>query len=95
MRFARTAETSIERHRFPATTTELIDAYGEVEIRLPDGAVTVAELLDHLPDEVLETEEDARLVLYGSFGEAAIGRKAYSDRDPPNVADQGYEPVSL
>jgi len=95
MGFARTVEASFATHSFPSTTDELIEAHGDVVIDLPDGAVTLGEVLGRLPNEELEREEDARLLTYSAFGTAAVGRPGYSDRDPPRSGDSAHDQVSL
>jgi hypothetical protein len=95
MRLARAATDSFEGHAFPTTTADLIDAHGDVEIELPNGAVTLGEVLGRLPNETLETAEQARLTTYSALGEAAIGRKGYSDRDPSCLGVAGHERVSF
>jgi len=95
MGFAQRAEASFASHTFPTTTDKLIEAHGDVEIALPDGAVTLGEVLGRLPSEELEKEEDARLLTYSAFGAAAVGRPGYSDRDPPQPGERGHEQVSL
>lgn len=95
MNLASVLEERFEAQQFPTTTGELVDAHGDVELRLPNGAVTLEEALAHLPNETLETPEEARLTTYGAFGEDAIGRKSYSDRDPTALGENGPEPQSL
>lgn len=95
MRLSTAVEESFEAHTFPTTTPELIEAHGEVELELPNGDETLAEVLGRLPAETLETVEDARLSTYSALGEAAIGRKGYSDRDPVCPGEDGPEQLSL
>ena len=95
MRLARNAEDSFATHTFPTTTAEFVAEHGDVELELPNGAVTLGEVLGRLPDEELETAEDARLATYSALGEDAIGRKGYSDRDPSCLGETGHERVSL
>ena len=95
MRLARTIDERFAAHTYPTTTAELIEEHGETEIELPNGAVTLEDVLSRLPNEELETEDDARFTIYGALGEDAIGRKGYSDRDPSCIGEQGHERVSL
>lgn len=95
MRLARNAEDSFATHTFPTTTAEFVAEHGDVELELPNGAVTLGEVLGRLPDEELETAEDARFATYSALGEDAIGRKGYSDRDPSCLGETGHERVSL
>ena len=95
MRLVSDAEDSFGAHTFPSTTAEFVDEHGDVELELPNGAVTLGEVLGRLPDETLETEEDARLTTMSALSEEAIGRKGYSDRDPTCPGEDGHDPVSL
>lgn len=95
MRLARNVEDSFETHTFPCTTEEIIEEFGELELKLPNGAVTLAETLEHMPNETHTSAEDAFLTTYSALGEAAIGRKGYSDRDPTNIGEVGHERQSL
>jgi hypothetical protein len=95
MRLVNAAEDSFATHTFPSTTEEFVEEHGHVEFELANGATTLAEVFDCLPNEQLETEEDARLSIYSALGEDAIGRKGYSDRDATQPGERGHEPVSL
>jgi len=89
------ADESIAAQSFPCTTAEFVEAHGDTELQLPNGTATLAEVLEVLPDEELTTPDDARLTTYSVLGEAAIGRKGYSDRDPFCPGEDGHDPVSL
>lgn len=95
MRLTRNIDESFAAHNYPTTTAELIEQHGETELKLPNGAVTLGAVLSRLPNEELETEEDARFTTYSMLGEEAIGRKGYSDRDPSCPGEEGHERVSL
>jgi len=95
MRLPRDAEDSFRTHSYPTTTAEFVAEHGDVEIELPEGSVALGEVLETMPNEQLATEEEARLSTYSAFGEAAIGRKGYSDRDPTTPGEDGPSPVSL
>jgi hypothetical protein len=95
MRLTRTVEDSCAAHTFPTTTAELIEEQGETELELPNGAVTLGEVLNRLPGHELETAEDAQLTIYSALSEDAIGRKGYSDRDPRCPGEGTTDQVSL
>ena len=61
---------------------------------LPNGAVTLAEVLGRPPAETIESADEAYLTTYGASGEGTIGRKAYSDRDPGSPGEAGPGPLS-
>ncbi len=95
MRLVEPAEETFNTHSFPSTTDEFVAEHGDLELQLPNGSSTLGDVLEHLPNENLETPEDARLTVYSSLGEEAIGRKGYSDRDAFHPGEGGPTPVSL
>lgn len=84
----------IDAHEYPATTADLIDAYGDERIDLPNGSETLAEILSRLEAETFESPEDARYALYSAVSQKAIGRVGYSDRDPVPLGSP-YAPTPL
>ena len=95
MRLVSNVDESFETHTFPTTTAEFVEEHGELELELPNGASTLGEVFECLPNEEFETEEDARLAVYSALGEEAIGRKGYSDRDATAPGEDGHDVVSL
>ena len=95
MRLTRTVVDCCSEHSFPTTTTELIEQHGTTELELPNGAVTLGEVLGRLPSHDLETAEDAEHTIYSALSEDAIGRKGYSDRDPRCPGEGDSDQVSL
>jgi hypothetical protein len=86
MRLNRTGEV-IERHEYPATSDELIDAYGDYRIELQDGSESLATVLGRVGPETYERPEDVRESLFGAVGHEAVGRRYYSDRDGPTLTE--------
>jgi len=95
MRLSEDADESIASQTYPCTSAEFVEAHGDVELKLPNGTVTLDEVLGVLPDQEFETAEDAWFTTYGALGEEAIGRKGYSDRDPSPPGEEGHDHVSL
>jgi len=95
MRFARTEAEPFTTHTFPSTTEEFLADQGDVELELPNGDVTLKEVLETLPNEQFQTEEDARYSTYSVLGEEAIGRKGYSDRDATCPGEIGHDQISF
>jgi len=95
MRLTRTVADCCAEHTYPTTTGRFIEEHGETELELPNGAVTVGEVLGRLPSHELETVEDARFTIYSALSEDAIGRKGYSDRDPRCPGEGISDQVSL
>ena len=83
----------LDTQTYPTTTRELLAAHGGRRIDLPNGAETLGEVLSRSGDEAFADAEEARLSLYGGLCEDAIGRKGYTDRDPPAFGE--VEPISF
>ena len=81
-------------YRYPATTADLIERYGDDEITLPEGTQRIGEILS-LTDETFQSAEEARYAIYAGLSSRAIGRKGYTDRDPTPPGTDGPDPVSF
>lgn len=95
MRIMARADESFDAHTYPASTGELIDEYGDLELELPNGTETLGEALARAGEETYETAEAAKLAARCGVSEKGIGRKFYSDRDAPTVGEEGPGDVSL
>lgn len=95
MRLNRTVE-AIETHEYPATSTELIEAYGGEIIELTDETETFEQVLGRLGETTYDDAEDVREALFSVVGADAVGRRYYSDRDPGTPGKSyGAEQVSF
>jgi len=88
-------EDELSTHEYPATSGELIDAYGDARIELQDGAETIGAVLGRLGSETFQSAADVRTTLRGGVGHEAVGRRFYSDRDAPTVGEDGPEQLSF
>lgn len=95
MKFMANVAEKFDAHSYPATTEELIDAYGEMELDHPNGTETLGDVLARLGSETFECSEDARFAAYSAVGADAVGRKHYSDRDPTALGEDGPDPLSF
>ncbi len=89
------ATEQFKTHEYPATTEELIEAYGETELILPNGTESLGEVLGRLGNETFESATDAHMATYSAVSSKGIGRKYYSDRDPVGPGEDGPDPLSL
>lgn len=88
-------DAALRDHDYPTTTRDLIEAYGDHELDLPNGSRTVEEALAPLLDAEggdaqpvsHDSARDARQTLLTMVGSDAIGRENYSDRTPPTPAE--------
>ncbi|WP_306058784.1 DUF5789 family protein [Natronococcus wangiae] len=78
----------LEEHKYPATCAELVDTYGNAVLGLPNGEQTLRELFELMPDENLESAAEARMAIFNTVSDRAIGRKGYSDRTPPALGER-------
>ncbi len=85
----------MDEHSYPATTDDLIDAYGDVELELPNGTESLGDVLERLTTETYEDAEQARLAVYSAVSTKGIGRVGYSDRDPVSIGEDGPDQVSF
>ncbi|EMA51972.1 DUF5789 family protein [Halococcus salifodinae] len=86
----------IDNHSYPATSTDLIEDYGDYEVELPDGTQTLENLFEPLQGEEFDSAEDARQAVLNMVDDRAIGRKGYSDRSPPAPGEEtDWEPESI
>lgn len=88
-------EDQLAAHEYPATSGELIDAYGDTRIELQDGSETLGSVLGRLGSETFHSVDDVWMTLRGGVGHEAVGRRFYSDRDAPSVGEDGPDPVSF
>lgn len=68
---------------YPVTTAELVEELGILEIELPMGTETVSRVFERVGTDTYRNPEEACLMFMSGLGSKAIGRKGYSDRDPP------------
>lgn len=69
----------LDGHEYPATVAELIDEYGEFEIKYSDGSTSFATVLAPITD-TCESADEVRQAVLNGVGQGAIGRKGYTDR---------------
>lgn len=72
----------LENHSYPATTSEIVEEYGDYEIELPDGSRSLGDVLGGLEgeDEEYDSADEVRQMIYNMVGSDAVGREGYSDR---------------
>ncbi|WP_136688963.1 DUF5789 family protein [Halorhabdus amylolytica] len=88
-------ETVFEGVSYPTDCEEVVETCGERTVELQSGEETIAEAIGRCNAGELRTPREAREALLGSLSEGAIGRKYYSDRDPPVPGTEWREPLSL
>ncbi|WP_224448193.1 DUF5789 family protein [Haloprofundus salilacus] len=94
MRLNRTSDL-VESHDFPATTDELVSAYGTETIHLQNGSETVGTVLERLGSQTYADADEVYEALLTGVGHEAIGRRFYSDRDAPTLGEGNAGQVSF
>ncbi|MFB6234231.1 MAG: hypothetical protein ABEH81_15575 [Halopenitus sp.] len=75
---------------YPATASELVEAYGDRELGLPAGSEHFGTVLERTGAEEFQSATEVRDAVFNAVGVEAIGRPSYSDRDPPGVGETGH-----
>lgn len=77
------AERAFTELEYPKTTREIVEDIGDIELELPIGTETIGEVFGRLGRETYEDASEAYTMFQSGLSSKAIGRKWYSDRDPP------------
>lgn len=84
-----------ERLPYPITTEELVDRIGEMEFEVQNGIETVEDVFARVQPETYANSDEAHLMFLSALSTKAIGRKAYSDRDPPMFGIGDIDPRAV
>lgn len=85
-------ETLLEDLSYPITTEELVERVGDRRVELENGNETLSEVFGRVESETYNTPAEAHFMLLSALSTKAIGRKAYSDRDPPVLGFADSDP---
>lgn len=77
------AKNTFENLEYPITTDELVAEVGDVGVTLQIGTETISDVFERVGAETYSEPEEAYLTFLSALSTKAIGRKGYSDRDPP------------
>ncbi|WP_049926044.1 DUF5789 family protein [Halopiger goleimassiliensis] len=69
-----------ENATFPATTDEVLQEFGETEIRYPRGSDSLRVILETSGHETYESRDELELAILNGVRRDAVGRPRYSDR---------------
>lgn len=86
--------TELEGLSYPRTTAELAAALDGRVLDHAGGEEAVSALLERCGSDSMASADDAWLSVAASLDEDAVGRKGYSDRDPP-VDRREFDAVSF
>jgi hypothetical protein len=85
-------ETLFEGLPYPVTTEELLERVGDRSVELENGSETLTEVFGRVGSETYRTPTEAHLTFLSALSTKAIGRKAYTDRDPPILGFADSDP---
>lgn len=66
-------------HKYPTTSEELANEYGDQPINLPNETETLGSVFDRLVDERFESPEEAREAVYNEISGETGGQAEYND----------------
>ncbi len=84
----------LEGLSYPRSTADIAAALDGRVLDHAGGEEPVAAVLERCGSEAMTSADDAWLSVASSLDEDAVGRKGYSDRDPP-VDRREFEAVSF
>ncbi|WP_313691614.1 DUF5789 family protein [Halorarum halobium] len=61
-------DEALKSHDYPATTNELVEAYGEYELETQGGKQSLADVLSSTDDQIYDSAEDVRRRVLGLIG---------------------------
>lgn len=80
-------ERTLDRMEYPTTTDAITRLYGSQTLQFQDGSERLARVFERFGPESFASPDEARMTLYGALPVEAIGRKGYTDRDPPGLGE--------
>jgi hypothetical protein len=86
-------ERTLDRLEYPTTTERITSEFGGQELQFQDGSARVDQVIGRFGSETFTCADELRTTLYGALPGEAIGRKGYTDRDPPGLGE--FEHVSF
>jgi len=88
-------ETALADVSYPTDCRDIVENCGDRVVTFQVGEETVGEAIERCNAGELRTRQEARQTLLSALSEGAIGRKYYSDRDPPIPDSEWHDSLSL
>jgi len=76
-------QESLTNVEYPIGHDELLEAHGDEEIEMSGNTTTLEEVIGPLNEDEYQDYNEVEGAIMNMVGDAAIGRKNYSDRTPP------------
>ena len=80
-------DRTLDRLEYPTTTERIASEFGGQELHFQDGSARVDRVIGRFGSETFSCADELRTTLYGSLPGEAVGRKGYTDRDPPALGE--------
>ena len=69
----------LDEHKYPTTSEELANEYGDQPLDMPNETETLGSVLDRIVDERFESSEEAREAVYNEISGEAGGMAEYNE----------------
>ena len=77
-------DAALSETEYPVTSGELVDDHGDAELRTSRGHETLDDTLgEYDANHAFESESEVKHAVLTMVGGDAVGRRGYTDRDPP------------
>lgn len=80
---------------YPMTVDDVVLALEDPTLELATGSQQLSDVFSAVDVDVVTDPDEAKLVLLSGLASEAIGRKYYSDRDPPTSRERNVEPLTF
>jgi hypothetical protein len=74
----------LDAHEYPVSNEEVVEAFGDRELGVPDGTTSVRATLEPFGETTYESADEVERAILNGVGDTAIGRKNYTDREDPS-----------
>ena len=76
---------------YPVAVEDVVLRLNDPELELASGTQRLSEIFGSVDVQSVTSPDDAKLVMLSGLATEAIGRKGYSDRDPPTTRERTVE----
>ena len=80
---------------YPLSVDNLVLALEDPTIELASGSQQLSAVFRTVNIDIVADPDEAKLMLLSGLASEAIGRKYYSDRDPPTAMERNVEPLTF
>lgn len=80
---------------YPTTPARIIAELDDPPIHCANGEERLSHVFQRIRVPTLSSSDDAKLTFLCALNDVAVGRKYYTDRDPPVAGEHGPDQYSL